>query len=230
MRGRLLNLRTTDIPDTWFQSVYALLDQGRRYTVEHGSYVGTERIEVDWFFAEIEFPYVEPYDLMLPSFPPHLGIPAPVSPGFLDQYLPYLMTADIKENEAYTYGERLYAANSYLDQVNFWIEVLKITPNTNQAILQVAQPTDCLLEDPPCLRHIDMRIKDGRLFFYPYFRSWDLWGGLPANLAAIAILQKYIADEVGVRSGPMLVSSKGLHLYAYAEQCAKIRTYKNGTT
>ena len=57
-------------------------------------------------------------------------------------------------------------------------------------ILQVGQPTDMLLQDPPCLRHIDTRIQDGKLHFYPYFRSWDLWGGFPANLGGIQLMKE----------------------------------------
>ncbi|MDY7032918.1 MAG: thymidylate synthase, partial [Thermodesulfobacteriota bacterium] len=74
---------------------------------------------------------------------------------------------------------------------------------------------------------IDMRIKDEILFFYPYFRSWDLWGGFPANLAAIAVLQKYMADEIGIENGPIIASSKGLHIYGYVEELAKIRCYRD---
>ena len=68
-----------------------------------------------------------------------------------------------------------------------------------------------------------MRIKDGKLIFYPYFRSNDLWGGFPANLAGIAVLQKYMADAIGVEMGPMVYSSKGLHIYGYVELLAKLR-------
>ena len=71
-----------------------------------------------------------------------------------------------------------------------------------------------------------MRIKDGVLIFYPYFRSWDLWGGFPANLAGIAVLQKSMADEIGVDAGPIIASSKGLHVYGYVEELAKLRTGK----
>jgi len=92
--------------------------------------------------------------------------------------------------------------------------------------LQVGQPSDCVLGDPPCLRHIDLRIKEGRLICYPYFRSWDLWGGFPANLAGIAVLQKYMADEIGVEAGQIIASSKGLHIYGYVEELAKLRTGK----
>jgi intein/homing endonuclease len=74
-----------------------------------------------------------------------------------------------------------------------------------------------------CLRHIDMRVKDGYLIFYPYFRSWDLWNGFPANLMAIAILQNIMSENIGVKQGPILAASKGLHLYDYAVELAKIR-------
>ena len=65
----------------------------------------------------------------------------------------------------------------------------------NQMVLQVAHPSDMLLIDPPCLRHIDTRIQDGKLHFYPYFRSWDLWGGFPANLGGIQLFKEYIAAD-----------------------------------
>lgn len=93
-------------------------------------------------------------------------------------------------------------------------------------ILQVGHPTDLTLLDPPCLRSIDTRIQDGKLNFFVYFRSWDLWGGMPANLAGIQFLKEYMAGEVGVADGEMIVESKGLHLYGYAEDLAKLRCMK----
>ena len=83
----------------------------------------------------------------------------------------------------------------------------------NQMVLQVAQPTDMLLKDPPCLRLIDSRIQDGKLHFFPYFRSWDLFGGFPANLAGIELMKQYCAAEIGVENGEIIATSKGLHLY-----------------
>lgn len=91
----------------------------------------------------------------------------------------------------------------------------------NQMIMQVGSPSDMLLKDPPCLRHIDTRIQDGKLHFYPYFRSWDLWGGLPANLGAIELMKQYAASEIGVENGEIITSSKGLHLYNYVWEIAE---------
>ena len=240
----LTQIEATTIGDAWFQCISKVLDIGNKYIIEQGSFVGQTRLEFDYCTIQISHPYQEPYDLMLPDIPDHYNIPSPVEKGYIEQYLPYLMTGHKEPDEDYTYGERINAvhlmkqvkeANTLdlifvdhivLNQVDHFIELLTNTPNTNQAILQVAQPQDCLLNDPPCLRHIDMRVQNNKLIFYPYFRSWDLWGGFPANLAGIAVLQKYMADSIGIESGAMIASSKGLHLYGYVENLAKLRTNK----
>lgn len=113
--------------------------------------------------------------------------------------------------------------NKNLSQVDLAIEIYKKHPRTNQMCLQIAKPTDILLIDPPCLRHIDTRIQDGKLHFYPYFRSWDLYSGFPANVAGISMLQEYMANEIGVEQGEMICTSKGLHLYDYCVSFAQMR-------
>lgn len=115
----------------------------------------------------------------------------------------------------------------FLNQIEYIINTYKNKGfRNNQLVLQVAQPSDLLLKDPPCLRHIDTRIQDNKLHFFIYFRSWDLWAGLPSNLAGIQILKEYMAAEIGVEDGEMIVESKGLHLYGYAEDLAKLRCMK----
>jgi thymidylate synthase len=115
----------------------------------------------------------------------------------------------------------------FLNQVELLIWTYKNKGyRNNQMVLQVAQPTDMLLQDPPCLRHIDTRIQDGKLHFFPYFRSWSLWGGLPANLAAIELMKQYVAAEIGVENGEIIASSKGLHLYDYEFDLGKMISMK----
>jgi thymidylate synthase len=91
----------------------------------------------------------------------------------------------------------------------------------NQMVLQIAHPTDILLQDPPCLRQIDTRLQDGKLSFFVYFRSWDLWNGFPANLGGIQLLKEYMASCIGVEDGDMIATSKGLHLYDHCYEIAK---------
>ncbi len=116
----------------------------------------------------------------------------------------------------------------YLNQIEWVVQTYKnFGHRNNQMVLQVAHPSDLTLLDPPCLRSIDTRIQDGVLHFVVYFRSWDLWGGLPANLAGIQNLKEYMANAIGVEDGEMIVESKGLHLYGYAEDLAKLRCLRD---
>lgn len=231
-----------DLPDLWFQAVNDLLDIGRRFKIDKGSYAGQTRLEYDYFVGHILNPgFGSGTPEILPHIPSHLNIPDPVEfkyvyggEGYERSYIEYLMEANKKENEQYTYGERLRQYfqcehdNIPIDQIYKIIQTYKKHGHrNNQMVLQVAQPSDIYLDDPPCLRHIDTRIQDNKLHFFVYFRSWDLWGGLPANLAAIQTLKEYMASEIGVQDGEMVVESKGLHLYGYAEDLAKIRCMKD---
>jgi thymidylate synthase len=132
------------------------------------------------------------------------------------------MTSEKQPEEDYTYG-------MYLErQIDEVIKMYKRDGyNTNQAYMTVGKPQTIYLKDPPCLRGIDTRISDGKLHFVVYFRSWDLWGGFPANLGAIQLLKEYMAGEIGVEDGEIIASSKGLHIYDYIWELAKLRTFKN---
>lgn len=217
-----------DIPDLWFQAIYNILSEGKRYVVHRGSFEGEHRLEFDYFIGHILKPYNEP---LIPKIPPQFNIPDPVTEEYMYDYLEYFITDTKKENEAYTYGERLTNVNfssGIKSQIDEAIRVYKQHGyENNQMVLQIAKLTDMELSDPPCLRHIDTKIRDNTLHFFVYFRSWDLWSGLPANLAAIQTLKKYMADEIGVKDGEMIVESKGLHIYGYAEQLARIRCGRN---
>lgn len=213
-------IKARDLPDAWFQCVYQILDTGRTYTIDRGSYEGQKRIEFDYITVHIKYPGKRP---LLPDIPPALGIPNPVDNDYLDQYLPYLMTSIKKEGEEYTYGE-------YLEpQIKEIIRMYREDGHgTNQAYMTVGDPKTLYLSDPPCLRGIDTRIKDNKLHFVVYFRSWDLWNGFPANLGAIQLLKEYMADSIGVEDGQIIAASKGLHLYDYIWELAKLRTMKSG--
>jgi thymidylate synthase len=136
-----------------------------------------------------------------------------------DIYIPELLDILKMESEAITMNLN---GEHFINQIELLIWTYKNKGyRNNQMVLQVAQPDDMLLQDPPCLRHIDTRIQDGKLHFYPYFRSWDLWGGFPANLGGIQLLKEYVAAEIGVGDGEIIASSKGLHIYDYSFDLAK---------
>jgi len=216
-------IEARDLPDAWFRCLWEIFDYGTKYKIDRGSYAGQQRLEFDYITIHIKHPGTRP---LLPDIPPHFGIPNPVADGYLEEYLPYLMTSDKKPGEDYTYGERLAGWNG-VNQIEEVIRMYKTQGfGTNQASMAVAVPTDITLGDPPCLRHIDTRVRNGKLHFFVYFRSWDLYSGFSANLGGIQLLKEYMAMEIGVEDGELIASSKGLHLYDYAWDLAKCRTMR----
>jgi len=261
---KIHRINARDLPDLWFQAVHDILDEGNRFKIDRGSYVGQTRLEYDYFCGYVKYPATIP---LIPDIPASCGIPNPVEDayifggeGYNRSYVEYLMTDHKEPGESYTYGERLtrvpitgdklrwwnrgnrdiidrrdvdgkiiFEENDtlFLNQIEWIIDTYKrFGSRNNQMVLQVAHPSDLTLLDPPCLRSIDTRIQNDTLHFIVYFRSWDLWGGMPANLAGIQNLKEYMAAEIGVKDGRMIVESKGLHLYGYAEELAKLRCLK----
>lgn len=211
-----VTLFARDLPDAWFQCLYNIFDYGKVYTINRGSFKGQKRLEYDYITVHISKPNSRP---LLPEIPEGLNIPKPVADDYLDSYMPYLMEDDIKPNEIYTYGKYLKP------QISKVIDMFKKDGHkTNQACMSVGNEDSINQEDPACLRLIDCRISDNKLHFIVYFRSNDLYSGMPANLAAIQLLKEYMANEIGVEDGEMIYSSKGLHLYDYSWYLAEIRT------
>jgi thymidylate synthase len=201
-----------DLPEAWFRCLGRTLIDGYEYKIDRGSYAGQRRKELDFVIVHIRNPGTEP---LVPDVPQ--GVPPPTSMEYVESYLPYLMTAHKGEGEQYTYGQYL---EKQIPQV---IRMYKEDGyNTNQAFMAVGDDQSINLSDPPCLRGIDTRVRYGKLHFFVYFRSWDLWAGFPSNLAAIQLLKEYMASEIGVDDGELIAMSKGLHLYEYSWELARV--------
>ena len=237
-----IHIEALDLDDAWFQCLCAILEKGHVYKIDHGSFKGQQRLEFDFVTIRAR----KPGHQIMPIMPEGSGIPAPTSMEYLNEYLSYLLTAQKSETEDYTYGERLVDPKIKIEEsesasgkkmykemplhVNQIEEVIKMYKTkghgTNQATMEIGMPSDIKLADPPCLRLIDTRIRYGKLHFILYFRSWDLWGGMPSNLGGLQLVKKYMADEIGVEDGEIIAASKGLHLYEYCWDLAKQRTQK----
>ena len=205
------NIMARDLSEAWFLCLRATLTKGYEYKIERGSYTGQHRKELDFVVVQIKNPGARP---LVPDVPQ--GVPSPSTMEYIESYLPYLMTAHKAEGEQYTYGQ-------YLEkQISEVIRMYKEDGyNTNQAFMAVGDGQSIFLSDPPCLRGIDTRIRDNKLNFVVYFRSWDLWAGFPSNLAAIQLLKEYMSSEIGVDDGEIIAMSKGMHLYEYSWELAR---------
>jgi thymidylate synthase len=230
-------VKAKTISDAWFQLIYNLFDNAYTQKIQKGSFEDVEyRLQYSGIAVYIEHPY---YD-MVPTIPPGLGIPAPTTKEYIEDYfVNYLMNPELSENETYRYSSRIHhrmpKGGTQLERV---IEVLRETPLTNQAVVEIATPDDLDIcygndgkLDPPCLRLLDFKVipvgAELMLTVSAYFRSWDLWAGFPTNLGGIELLKQFVAGETALKNGPMYAYSAGAHIYGYQEEIARLRTLRS---
>lgn len=229
-------LKAKTISDAWFQLIYNLFDRAYKQDVQKGSFEKEQyRLQYPGIGVFIEHPDQD----MIPVMPPGSGIPAPTSMEYIEDYfVNYLMNPELEENETYKYASRIHhpmpKGGTQLERV---IEMLRETPLTNQAVVEVGTPEDhdiCYGNDgkldPPCLRLLDFKAipqgDDLVLTVSCYFRSWDLWAGFPTNLGGIELLKRFVSEETGLKSGPIYAYSAGAHIYGYQEEIARLRTFR----
>lgn len=209
---RITTIEARDLSEAFFRTCRSILRDGHIYKIDSGSFKGTKRLEFDYVTIRIEHPSIRP---LVPDVP--IGIPQPTNADYIDEYVSYLVTEDKQLNEQYTYG-------SYLtSQIDTVIETYKkYGEGNNQLCMRIGDMYSMELEDPPCLVSIDTRIRYGKLHFIVYFRSWDLYSGFPSNLGGIQLVKEYMASMIGIEDGEIIASSKGLHLYEYQWEFAKM--------
>ena len=229
-------LKAKTIADAWFQLIYNIFDYSYTQQIQKGSFEKEQyRLQYPDLAVYIEHPDQD----IVPVIPPALGIPSPTTMEYIQDYFAnYLMDPELSENETYRYSSRIHhpmpEGGTQLERA---IAMLKETPLTNQAVVEIGTPEDfdsCYGKDgnfdPPCLRLLDFKAvpQDGDLVLTVsvYFRSWDLWAGFPSNLGGIELLKQYVAEEAGLKNGAMFAYSAGAHIYGYQEEIARIRTLK----
>lgn len=244
------------IPDAWYQLLFNIFDNGYHTAIQSGSFEKEQvRLQYPGIAVEIECPDQDMWNFI----PEGSGIASPIDRDYVENhYFPrYLMSGELQENETYTYGSRINElaipdAPSSRTQLSKVIDMLTQTPLTNQAVIEIAKPSDifeCYGKDgkldPPCLRLIDFKVvprkeiraydpgtctknfHENILTMSVYFRSWDLWAGFPSNLCGLELLKQYVASEAGLINGPISAYSAGLHIYGYQDEIARLRVHRN---
>jgi len=237
------------------------LGYSREYKIDAGSYAGSSRLELDFAFVEISHPWIRPFapdipeSLGIPSpiddeyverYFSKLANPRDVDPNEHYTYaqdlawqvewvINHYVQAGVGNNHCYmTIGrpETLY----YYDKTVDYREHIEALGRQSKALIMQRDINNFMNEKEDgtsqCLRGIDTAIKDGIMCWHVYFRSWSLWGGLPANLAAIQIMKEYMVGRLNnrglrIEDGPLLASCMKLHLYSHEFDVAKMRMYTN---
>lgn len=208
-------IKARDLNEAWWLCIRRVLECGREYVIDRGSYAGQRRKEFEFVVVQVEKPWTRP---LVPAVPD--GLPAPTDRDYVESYFARYLLSGVKlEGELYTYGEDI--------EPQFW-KIIRLYRehghNTNQACMSVGNKDSIDLEHSQCLRLIDTRIQGGALHYFTYWRSWDLFGGFPSNLAGIQLMKEMMAEEIGVEDGELVAFSKGLHLYDHHFQLGKAVT------
>lgn len=189
------------IGEAWLNTCQQCMTGGREYTIQRGSYVGQRRKQLDWLAFAISSPGERPLGFE------YQGTPISDGESIHRYFEDYLINPDVSDNEQYTYASRLHP------QLYKIISILRKTPNTNQAVAEVAKPSDIHLADPPCLRVLSWKVTAAGLQLSSFWRSWDLYGALATNLGGLQLLNELMAEWCGIRPGSLVCYSDGAHVY-----------------
>ena len=113
-----------------------------------------------------------------------------------------------KGNWAYTYHQR------YEDQLPFIVEELGRNPSSRRAVMTIRdKEADMGSDDPACLQHIQYFVRDSRLHCKVLFRSNDACKAAFMNAFALILLQKRVADRLGLEMGTYTHRANSYHCY-----------------
>lgn len=145
-------------------------------------------------------------------------------PHELEQYRQELLDGILdfeveKGNWDYTYHDRMVNFPSNLDgvclnQIDFVIRELKRNPDSRRAVICIRDNNkDMDSSDPACLQHIQYFIRNNKLHCKVLFRSNDAVKASFMNMFALIMLQKRIADELGIKMGTYTHRANSFHCY-----------------
>ena len=219
-----VKIEAFNIPDAWYKCLRKIWDEGDIFNVGYGS----EETETKKLNINVE--------ITNPEHRPLIDENAPSDMNYVNEYFLRYLYLDVRQpEEHYTYGSRM---RTPIDQIEQVIKRIIESPKDRQITVVVRRPQDILkfaplidgkqvLDErgnpvkwsPPCLTVLDFEVLDETIHLTGYFRSWDVIGGFPANLAALQLLLEAIVDEVnnradmGYKTGKQIWSCKNLHIY-----------------
>jgi len=200
-----------DCPAAWFQALNHIWNEGDSFQVGYGSEI-TETKKLN-LTLEIAHPETRPL----------VSDKAPCDIRYVQGYaLEYLWCGEKHDEETYTYGSRL---NNPVNQIEEAVKRYVQEQRDRQVTMVIRLPEDIKKSlasrrhEPPCLSLIDTEILEGKMHLTCYFRSWDAYAGLPANIAGLQFFNEAFVKEINSRgnlsleTGKLIFHSKNCHIY-----------------
>jgi thymidylate synthase len=207
---RYVVIKAFDCPDAWYKVLQEIWENGDLFEVGYGSEISkTKKLNLSIEIAH-------------PENRPLIDFMAPCDMKYVQWYaLKYLWSGAI-EDETYTYGSRM---REPVDQVGEAVKRYVEERRDRQVTFVIRLPQDIKKQvdarkhEPPCLSLIDTEIFDNQLHLTCYFRSWDAFAGLPANVAGIQLFNEALISEINrrgslnIKTGKLIFHSKNCHIY-----------------
>ena len=133
-------------------------------------------------------------------------------PRSLEQYRQEMLDGILdfeveRGNWEYTYHLRMK------DQIPWVISELGRNPDSRRAVVSIRSDEDMHTGSPACLQNIHYLIREGMLHCKVLFRSNDATKATYMNAFALVMLQKRIADTLGVTVGTYTHRANSFHVY-----------------
>jgi thymidylate synthase len=213
-----VKINAFDCPSAYVKTLNEIRNQGDDFTVAYGSEPSkTRKLNLT---IEIEHPEIRPL----------VDDKAPCDMKYVQWYALQYLWAGEKLDEKYTYSSRL---REPVDQVEELIRRAAEETKDRQLTMVLRRPEDIKKNidgekhEPPCLSLIDAEILDNKMHLTSYFRSWDAYAGLPANIAGIQIFNEALVNEINGRgnlelgTGKLIFHSKNCHIYERQNELVK---------
>ena len=117
----------------------------------------------------------------------------------------------------YTYHDRMvrYPGNDgyLIDQISFVENELRRNPSSRRAVIMIRSKDDIGSPDCACMQHIQYFVRDNQLHCKVLFRSNDGPKASFMNMFALIMLQKRIADNLGLEVGTYTHRANSYHCY-----------------
>jgi thymidylate synthase len=199
-----------DCPDAWYKVLDQIWNGGESFEVGYGS----EQTTTKKLNLSLEVTH--------PENRPLVAEKAPCDLRYVQWYALKYLWSGVIEEETYTYGSRL---REPIDQIEEAMKRYLQEQGDRQVTLVVRLPEDIQKQvkqkkhEPPCLSLIDSEIIANKLHLTCYFRSWDAYAGLPANIAGLQIFNEALTSELNrrgelnIETGKLIFHSKNCHIY-----------------
>jgi hypothetical protein len=144
-------------------------------------------------------------------------------PRSLEQYRQEMLDGILdfeveRGNWEYTYHLRMR------DQIPWIIGELRRNPDSRRAVVSIRSEEDMRTGSPACLQNIHYLLRDGKMHCKVLFRSNDATKAAYMNAFALFMLQKRIAETLGVPSGRTLTAQQLSRLRARLRHVRRLCT------